>query len=136
MEIYFQIELPSNITVPLSHSSELDFDGEWEECEYNYRLNICDETIYAVENGTVVAHLGIRENEIKAICVDEGFQGQGVTYQLYAAAFKVYRNLFSDDAREPAATHIWEKMMEMYPGKIKYHAKRDQFEYNEDGFED
>jgi hypothetical protein len=134
MEIYFDISLPAHIKRELAHTSEFEFGDEWEEKDYNYRLNICDTVIYAVIDNKIIGHLGLRDNTIKALAVDSEHNSKGVSYELYEMAFQVYKNVYSDDAREPAATHMWERLMNKHPERIRYLSKLDQYEYNEDGF--
>jgi GNAT superfamily N-acetyltransferase len=134
VKIYFDVSLPESIEIPLAHCSEIDTE-EWEEHEYNYRLQICDTKIFAVVNNKVVAHLGIMDATIKAVYVNPEFQGQQITYSLYEAAFQVYPVVYSDDAREPAADRIWKRLMGMYPEKVRYLEKQDQFEYRTEGFD-
>jgi hypothetical protein len=137
MDIFLDMNLPSHIKIPLAHSNECNFvptesEPEWEELEYNYRLQMCDTVFYAVENDKVVAHLGIYDGTVKGVYVSPDCNGKGITYLLYKEAFNIFPVLNSDDAREPAATHIWERLMEMYPGNITYNKKTDQYTYQSD----
>lgn len=125
-----------DIKLSMDHSSESEVDeGSWESSEYNYRLNTCDTKIYAVEDGVVIGHLGLQDNTVRALFVDEEHRGQGISKQLYLYAFKLLEHVFSDDAREESATHIWESLKEEMPDKIRYNRKKDQFEFDSEGFE-
>lgn len=133
MEIYCDTDLPSNVKRSLAHKSEMDVDeGEWEESEYNYRLNLCDTVFFAVKDGEVVGHLGLMEETIKCVYVDSAHHGEGIAYALYAEAFRIFPVVNSDDAREPAADHIWEQLMEKHPENITYNKVKDQYTYQSD----
>jgi hypothetical protein len=137
MEFFVDVSVPKLVERTLAHSSEYEWAGDdWTECNYNYRLNICDTVIYAVENNKTVGHLGLLDNVIKAVALDEEFQGQELSIHMYELAFEIFFNVYSDDAREPVADKIWEKLQSRYPDRIRYHKKKDQFEYNKDGFND
>lgn len=114
----------------MAHSSELDVaEGNWSEDQFNYRLNHCDSKFYLVDNNQVVAHLGIYEDTVKSVFVDEDYRGQEVALLLYEYVFKIYPLLYSDDARENGGTRIWEKLKDRYPSKIKYLKNKDQYVY-------
>jgi hypothetical protein len=120
--------------IPMSHCPEhLCAEGEWKEQDYNYRLNTCDEILVLVENNQIIGHMGLRDSVIRAVAIDEAYQGQGLSYKLYDFALNFYEWLYSDDAREPVATHIWQNLKKQYPSQITYDKHKDQFRYSKSG---
>ena len=119
-----------NVKIDIQHISENNWnfeDGPWVEKEYNYRLNICSDIYYAVVNNQVVGHVGLYDDQVKALFVDEQFRAHGISYQLYEYLFTVLGEVTSDDAREPSDTHIWKTLKKKYPKQIKYDSKLDVF---------
>lgn len=115
------------IKIPLSHSCEYNFEGQWEEMEYNYRLNLCDTKYFAVKNGQVIGHIGLQDDTVRAVYVDEGERGQGVAFSLYLAVIEDLGYLKSDDAREVSADNIWKKLKKRFPDRVSYQKATDQF---------
>jgi len=116
--------LEENIEHPLAHQSAASCG---EEVEFNYRLDLCDTVLYFIENNVVIGHLGISEDTVRCLFVDEEARGKGISYKLYKRAFEEFGELYSDDAREASDQHIWEKLSKEYPNNIQYLSKRDQF---------
>lgn len=136
IEVVSEFEIFKKVkTLPLEHSSELDQEeGSWEEKGYNYRLNVCDTKYYLLKDNIVIGHLGLLDNVVKAVYINPQYQGQGYSLLLYKQVFKDFKQVFSDDVREPGGEAIWKKLKETYPDKVKYHKKRDQYEFNLEGF--
>lgn len=120
--------------IPMSHCPEhLCEEGTWEDKDYNYRLNTCDEILVLVHNDTIIGHMGLRDSVIRAVAIDEQYQGQGLSYKFYEYVFNFYEWVHSDDAREPVATYIWKKLQKQYPNQITYDKQKDQFKWSKSG---
>lgn len=123
-------EVPNGVIWDLAHKNQYHMDeNEWSDKDFNYRLNVCDTIFFAIKNNKVVGHLGIREDKVQSIFVEESHRGEGIALELYFKAFDVYPVLYSDDAREPAGTKLWERLMGMYPNLITYLPRQDQYLY-------
>lgn len=130
MEIFTETTIPKIISIDLAHLPEHACpEGEWDEVDHNYRLNLCDEIIYATENLGVIGHLGIQDSHIKAVFVNEDSRNQGVAIAMYIFALTINPLLYSDDgdAREASATNIWKILQKRYPKQITYNSKSDIF---------
>ena len=125
---FFTLEeaISKGVKIPLKHSGESQWGDNWKEEDYNYRLNMCDEIFYAIEGDHILGHLGVQEDTVRAVFVEDKYRGQGVAQGLYEKAFEVLGFLYSDDAREAADTYIWEKFKKKYKN-IRYLADRDQY---------
>lgn len=120
--------------IPMSHCPEhLAPEDEWEESDFNYRLNTCDDILVLVHNDTIIGHMGFSNSTIRALFIDESYQGQGLSYKFYEYAFNFYEWVNSDDAREPVATYIWKKLQKQYPNQITYDKRKDQFRWSKSG---
>lgn len=120
--------------IPMNHCPEhMAEEGTWEERDYNYRLNMCDEILVLVHNGEIIGHMGLYNSVIKGVAINEEYQGQGLSYKLYEFALNFYEWVYSDDAREPVATHIWQNLKKQYPTQITYDKQKDQFRYSKSG---
>lgn len=121
------------IVIPIEHCPEHMWNSnlsEWKEEEYNYRLNTCDTIYFAVVNNKIVGHLGLNENSIKALYIDPNFRSFRLSYQLYEHLFLDFQYVESDDAREPVANKIWERLSKKYSSLIQYDQKRDVYIYD------
>lgn len=114
--------------IPMQHCPEhLAEEGKWSEEQYNYRLNTCSDILVLVHQDEIIGHMGISDNTIRSVYIDEQFQGQGLSYKLYEFIFNFYETIYSDDAREPVANHIWKQLTKMYPNQISYDKQKDQY---------
>lgn len=127
MKVVFLEDINEEL-VPMEHFPEwFKEEGSWQEDQYNYRLNMCDTVLLLMEDEKVIGHMGIYQDTIKGVAISQDYQGQGLSYKLYEFAFSFFDKLYSDDAREPAATKIWQKLQKQYSGQITYDKRRDQF---------
>lgn len=126
MQVQFLEDI--KIEVPLAHCPEwYQEEGQWREEGYNYRLNTCDTILLLVDNNQVVGHMGISEDTIRSVSIDEVYQGQGLSYKLYSFAFNFFDKLYSDDAREPVANTIWRNLKKQYSNQITFDKEKNQF---------
>jgi GNAT superfamily N-acetyltransferase len=127
MVVIFLDDLDKEV-LPLEHCPEwYGVEGEWKEEGYNYRLNTVDTVLLLKEGNEIVGHLGIQEDTVRSLSISESYQGQGLSYKLYEFAFNFFDILKSDDAREPVATHLWQKLKKQYGSQISYDKESNQF---------
>lgn len=117
--------LPDSVEIDMEHMSESEAEDreiEWEESEYNYRLNHCESTLYAVIDNNVVGHLGLKDGRVETVFVDSSNRGNGVGIELYEAAFKEMKGLKSSHitAMESAAKAIWRSLAKRHPNEINF----------------
>lgn len=129
MKIVELSDIPGSVEIPLEHCPEWHMEeGEWMDMEFNYRLNNCDSIYYLLdEDDSFVGHIGLNDSKIQTVFISEEYQGQGLSYKLYEYLMEEFESFSSDDAREPAANHIWENLMKRYPGQVSYSKSRKRY---------
>ena len=130
---HHESELPKNTKIGKEHLPSGDV-GEYGE---NHRLNTTDNHYFAVHNNKVIGHIGIKSDPddyhkpvINASYVEPEHRGKGVGLGLYHHVLSKEPNLASDNAREPGANAIWNKLKQAYPNNIAHDKKADRFVWN------
>lgn len=127
IKIYDRDNLPKYVEIPKQHASENDFpEGEYEENEYNYRLNTAATIYYAVNNKKVIGHLGLSsDDEVLAVYVDPSFRGKGTALSLYKFAVKDLGELWSDPmAQDAGGKAIWESLKKLDSENVELGKKK------------
>lgn len=142
--IYDDMDLPPEVELPMHHvgqdkwpEPESEDDAAWEEDEYNYRLNTADSIWYAVADGVVIGHLGLKDDAVETVYVDPDWQGKGVAVALYEEAVKMMDEIVSDPrSQEPGGRAIWEKLKKLYPDRVELNRNRFAFYSEPQDFDD
>lgn len=124
--------LPKGVKIPNAHTPQ----AEGEEAE-NHRLNMTDSHYFAVHNNKVIGHIGIKTEPddhhgpiINASYVDPEHRGKGIGMGLYSHVLAHEPNVSSDNAREPGADAIWNKLKAKHPQNVSFDKKADRFTWN------
>ena len=127
---HHESELPKGVKIGKEHRPSGDV-GEHGE---NHRLNTTDNHYFAVHNNKVVGHVGIKDDSdefhkptINASYVNPEHRGKGVGMGLYQHVLSKEPSLASDNAREPGANAIWNKLKQQHPKNVTHDKKSDRF---------
>jgi len=119
-------DLFKNIDVPMQHRAPHEDYGdreEWEDTDYNYRLDApVEEIYYAFTKSKVIGHIGLDgDDKIIAVYVDPQYRRKGVSLKMHEEIFKRSARVLSDDpsAMEPEEKATWEKLMKKMPDNIE-----------------
>jgi len=114
------------IEVPMEHRAPHEDYGdnqEWEDENYNYRLDApVEEIYYAFTKSKVIGHLGLDgEERITAVYVSPDYRRKGVSSKMHEEVFSRNARILSDDpsAMEPEEKATWEKLMKKMPDNIE-----------------
>jgi len=116
----------AKIEVPMEHRAQHEDygdDKEWEDTEYNYRLDApVEEIYYAYTQGKVIGHIGLDgDDKIIAVYVSPDYRRKGVSAKMHEEVFSRSARILSDDpsAMEPEEKATWEKLMKKMPDNIE-----------------
>lgn len=113
------------IEVPMEHRApheDYGDDDEWEDTEYNYRLDApVEEIYYAYTVSKVIGHLGLDDERIVCVYVSPDYRRKGVSEKMHKEVFSRNERVLSDDpsAMEPEEKATWEKLMKQNPDNIE-----------------
>jgi GNAT superfamily N-acetyltransferase len=122
-------EIPDGVEVPMAHRADDSEDPEtggkredsdWEEDEYNYRLNNSNTIFYAIKDNVVIGHLGLdSDDSVQGVYVDPEHRGEGIAIQLYLKAVDTLGSIESDtSSQEQSGKDIWKKLKQMKPDNV------------------
>lgn len=122
--------------IPLQHCPEWAYPEEdnWQEKDYNYRLNMCDEIFLLSVDSQIVGHIGLQDRTIRSIHINESHQGKGLSRKLYQHLFDTFEEFSSDDAREPVIDYLWKYFMKEKPNQIRYDEDEKKYLFSQTGF--
>jgi GNAT superfamily N-acetyltransferase len=126
-KIYDKDKLPKDVEIPMQHASENDLpEGEWEENEFNYRLNTASSIYYAVSGKKVIGHLGLNsDDKVEGVYVDPEYRGKGTALALYEFAVNDLDTIWDKPSeQDPGGKAIWEALERKHPENVDLGKKK------------
>jgi len=118
--VFEKIEVPMEHRAPYENYGD---DENWEDTEFNYRLDApVEEIYYAYTQGKVIGHIGLDgDAKIIAVYVSPDYRRKGVSGKMHEEVFSRNTRVLSDDpnAMESEEKATWEKLMKKMPDNIE-----------------